>query len=352
MSLTPVPKRDAERDQVVVPVARAPYPDGPRETGTSAATHRTLERHWVVVSILAHLLVIGALVLGLLETPQPPPVPVLKITLVPLGPGSAGAGGGGGAPQSSAAPSEPAQPDIPPPAPEPVTPPQPPQPEVPRPTPPQPEIPPPAPEPIRPPPPQTPPTPQPPQPMATAVPPPVAVEIPPPKPRHIPPRRQAAPRRVTPPAQTAPVAPTSPAPAPAATPAPAAPGAAVSPGVPGPGKGTQGLGKGAFGNKAGPGDEYLDRLYKHLLRYKKYPPDALNAKQQGAVEIGFTIARDGTISDAHIEKGSGFPALDEATLTMVRRASPAPALPADFTGAEARVKFRIDYKLSLLDQMF
>src|SRR6185437_8258983 len=319
---TPVPRRNDERDQVVVPFARAPYPDGPRETGTSATTHRTLERHWIVVSILAHLLIIGALVLGLLETPQPPPVPVLKITLVPLGPGSEGAGGGGASTPSASAP-EPAKPEIPPPAPEPVTPP-----------------------------PQTPPTPHPPQPMATSVPPPVTVEIPPPKPRHISPRRQAAPRRETPPAQTAPVAPTPPASAPAATPAPAAPGAAASPGVRGPGKGTQGLGKGAFGNSAGPGDDYLDRLYKHLLRYKKYPPEALNAKQQGSVEIGFTIARDGTIGDAHIEKGSGFPSLDEATLTMVRHASPAPHLPDNFKGDAARVKFRIDYKLSLLDQMF
>ena len=347
MSLTPVPKRDDDRDQVVVPLARAPFPDGPRDTGTSAATRRTLERHWIGVSILTHLLMIGALVLGLLEARQSPPVLVLKITLVPLGPGSEGAGGGGGAAAGpSAAAPEPAKPDIPPPAPEPVTTPPPPQPEIPKPTPPQPEIPPPAPEPIRPPP-QTPPTPHPPQPMATAVPPPVAVEIPPPKPRHIPPRHQAAPRRETPPAQTAPVAPTPPASAPAA-----APGAAASPGVPGPGKGTQGLGKGAFGNSAGPGDDYLDRLYKHLLRYKKYPPEALNAKQQGSVEIGFTIARDGTIGDAHIEKGSGFPSLDEATLTMVRHASPAPHLPDNFKGDAARVKFRIDYKLSLLDQMF
>lgn len=345
MSLTPVPRRDAERDPVVVPLARAPIPDGPRQTGTSAIAARTLGRRWVVISILAHLLIIEAILLGLFEPPQPIPPPVLKITLVPRGPGGEGASGGGGA--SAATPAqaapEPSKPDIPPPAPEPVAPP--PQPEMPPPTPPQPEIPPPQPEPIRQPP-QTPPTPQPPQPMATAVPPPVIMEIPPTKPRHIPPRRQAARPH------EAPAQPSAPTLTPSPAPAPAAPGASAGPAAPGPGKGIEGAGKGAIGNTLGPGDDYLEKLYRHLLRYKKYPPEAVSTKQQGAVVIGFTLSRDGTIGDAHIEKGSGFPALDDATLAMVRRASPAPRLPDGYKSDTARVKFRIDYKLSLLDQMF
>ena len=85
-TLVPRPNPDDDRDNVVVPLARAPHPDGPRDTSTSAINRRTLDRHWIVVSILAHLVVVGALLLGLFETSQPIPPPVLRITLVPQGP--------------------------------------------------------------------------------------------------------------------------------------------------------------------------------------------------------------------------------------------------------------------------
>jgi hypothetical protein len=37
---------------------------------------------------------------------------------------------------------------------------------------------------------------------------------------------------------------------------------------------------------------------------------------------------------------------------VVQRASPAPALPNSFKGGSARITFPIDYKLSLIAQMF
>jgi protein TonB len=182
---------------------------------------------------------------------------------------------------------------------------------------------------------------------------------PPPKPHHIPPRARPVPPRETPreivrtrPAPAAPV----PTPVPTATQAATAtanPGTGGGPGAKaGPGRGEEGAGKGAIGTDAGPGDEYLERLYRHLLRYKKYPPEAISRKLQGNVVIGFTIARDGTVSDARIEKSSGSPSLDQATLALVQRASPVPSLPDSFNGSVARVKFPIDYKLSLIDELF
>jgi protein TonB len=132
----------------------------------------------------------------------------------------------------------------------------------------------------------------------------------------------------------------------------AAPGAGNAGVKPGPGKGVEGAGKGVVGPGAGPGNDYLERLYRHLLRYKKYPPEALSAKQQGSVVVGFTIARDGAVSDARIEKSSGSRLLDAATLALLRRAAPVPPLPDSFKGGAARVKFPIDYKLSLIDQIF
>ena len=75
-------------------------------------------------------------------------------------------------------------------------------------------------------------------------------------------------------------------------------------------------------------------------------------KQEGSVIIAFTIARDGTIENAHIERGSGFPLLDEATLAMLKKASPVPPLPESYHGREARAALPINYKLGLLDSMF
>jgi periplasmic protein TonB len=386
-TLVPLSNPENDRDHVVVPLARAPVPDGPLQIEHSALTRRILERHWIAVSISAHLLIIGALVLGLLWARQPAPPAVLKITLIPQGPGSAGAVGGENGrgdtqtqqakqPENPAPRPEPvtsapvspekplpllAKPDIvkpvqpqnPMPRPKPVSPvPSPPEkpppllakPEIVQPTPP--EIAPPAPAPVT-----TPP------PVETAAPPQLVMEIPEPKPRLAPPRRRAQPHHET---QSPPVEMPLPQPAPPREakieqPAPAQtatlPAAAAGIGA-GPGKGLEGAGKGAVGSTAGPGDDYLERLYRHLLRYKKYPPEAISAKQQGSAVVGFVIARDGTISEARIEKSSGSPILDQATLTMVQRASPAPALPDSFKASEARVKFPIDYKLSLIDQMF
>jgi periplasmic protein TonB len=339
-----IPEND--RDRVVVPLARAPVPDGPLQIEHSALTGRILERHWIAASILAHLLIIVAMILGLLEARQPAPPAVLKITLIPEGPGSAGAAGGknGGGDADTQRTKQPENPTSKPEpvAPAPLPPEKPPpllaKPDVVEPM--QPVTVPPAPAPIT-----TPP------PVKTTAPAQLVMEIPLPKPRHAPPRRRAQTHRETQSSVKAPV----PAPLKEAKTEPAqtatVPAAAAGIGA-GPGKGLTGPGKGAIGNTAGPGDDYLERLYRHLLRYKKYPPEAISAKQQGSAVVGFVIARDGTISDARIEKSSGSSILDQATLTMVQRASPAPVLPDSFKPSEARVRFPIDYKLSLIDQMF
>jgi periplasmic protein TonB len=344
-TLVPRSNPENDRDHVVVPLAPAPVPEKPLQIEHSELTSRTVERHWIAVSIMAHLLIIGALILGLLEGRQQVPPAVLKITLIPRGPGSAGAAGGknGGGhaetqqsnqPENAAPPPEPATPaQLPPEKPPPLSV----KPDVAQPT--QPQI--------------APPAPAPSPPVETTVPPQLAMEIPVPKPRPPPSRRRAQAHRQTSPVVETPMAPPTEARTEQSAQANTAtlPAAAAGVGA-GPGKGVEGAGKGAIGSTAGPGDDYLERLYRHLLRYKKYPPEAISAKQQGSAVVGFVIARNGTISDARIEKSSGSPILDQATLTMVQRASPAPALPDSFKASEARVKFPIDYKLSLIDQMF
>ncbi|MGH6988782.1 MAG: energy transducer TonB [Stellaceae bacterium] len=339
----PRPIRTEHQGQIVVPIARAPIPERPPDTTPSAATRRTLDRRWLGFSALCHGLILAVLLFGLPTAAPLPPVHVLKITLVPRGPGGQGvAGGNGGSEQSATV----AKPETPPTASRSPSPP------------------------VKSSPPLAPASPpvmaaaSPAPPHAKPMPPvrPVALlPPPPPKPKRIPPRHRVAHR--APPHRPMPHPSADALPSPPATMtaslSPSAPAAAPSPGAgqgpgghSGEGIGTAGAGHGAIGTGVGPGDNYLERLYRHLLHYKKYPAAAMRRKEQGKVVIGFTIARDGRVSDVHIEESSGHPDIDRATLDLVRRAAPMPPLPPSFKGNEARVKFPIDYRLSLFQQMF
>ena len=131
------------------------------------------------------------------------------------------------------------------------------------------------------------------------------------------------------------------------------PGAGGGPGDRvGQGIGNEGAGKGAIGGGAGPGDDYLDRLRRWLNKFKHYPKDAEDKKQEGKLVVSFTILRDGTVRDAQIEHGSGVPALDEAALQMLRDASPVPPLPETYRPDQAAIALPVDYSLGLLHRMF
>ena len=123
-------------------------------------------------------------------------------------------------------------------------------------------------------------------------------------------------------------------------------------GATGVGTGAAGAGRGAFGNGKGPGDDYLDRLRRHLAKYKRYPPEAVKQKQQGAVMVHFVLARDGTVLEASIARSSGFPLLDQAALDTLRRASPVPPLPPSFDGDKGALTTRLEFRIGLFDRLF
>ena len=123
----------------------------------------------------------------------------------------------------------------------------------------------------------------------------------------------------------------------------------------GSGQGTAGAGRGwvGDGDLQGPGDEYLERLRRWLAKFKHYPPDAIKRKEEGKALVSFTIHRDGrTLSDPVLERSSGYPALDEATMRMLRAASPVPPLPAAYRLDQARLTIPIGYSISFLDRIF
>ncbi len=65
----------------------------------------------------------------------------------------------------------------------------------------------------------------------------------------------------------------------------------------------------------------------HLERYRIYPPRAKAARQQGTVQVRFTLNRKGEALALTIVKGSGSFGLDQAALDTVRRAQPLPPVP-------------------------
>jgi periplasmic protein TonB len=305
-----------------------PLTAGTREVDVPSVVSQWPRRRW---SLAASFAFHGALVLGLfllaLWPQKLPEEKVLTVTLVTEGPGAAGAsggeqGGGGAAKSSAPQPTPPAEAAAPAPPPEPT----------------------PAP---------TPPTPSPPPKVAEAP----APEPPPPPPRKPPPPRRLA-RAPTP--TPAPTPPPLPAPqqlatAPATQPTPGAPGTGSGPGgTAGLGSGAEGAGHGAVGEGPieGPGDDYLDRLRRWLNKYKRYPDQAKKDKEQGHLVVAFTILRDGTVLDPHIEHSSGFPLLDQAALAMLHDASPVPPLPERYRAARLAIVLPVDFSIGLLDRVF
>lgn len=195
----------------------------------------------------------------------------------------------------------------------------------------------------------------------------VQLDTAPPKPR----QHQAIPQQRIVKPTAAPARKPAPKPAPAViatplpAPAPSAPPTTVAQaGAPAAlGAGTQGVGStgnGNFGVSQGPGgpgygtgspDDYLDRVRRHLERYKHYPDDALKKKQEGTVMVAFTLAHDGTVTGAWITKSSGNPLLDQAALAMLHDGSPVPPVPERYWGRAGPITMPVNFTIGLFDRI-
>lgn len=72
---------------------------------------------------------------------------------------------------------------------------------------------------------------------------------------------------------------------------------------------------------------YAGRVVAHLNRHKQFPRTAMQRRVNGTVMVRFSLARDGRVTSARLQRGSGHRVLDEAALAMVRRADPFPPIP-------------------------
>lgn len=81
------------------------------------------------------------------------------------------------------------------------------------------------------------------------------------------------------------------------------------------------------GASGGSPAKWQARLMAHLERRKRYPAGARSRREEGTALVRFSIDANGNVLSARLARSSGSADLDEATLALVRRASPVPTPP-------------------------
>ena len=96
--------------------------------------------------------------------------------------------------------------------------------------------------------------------------------------------------------------------------------------------------------KASPAN-WQSRVLSWLNRHKRYPASARSRKQEGMVQVAFTVDKGGRVTSSRVARSSGIPALDQAALDMVRRASPVPAPPPEIATSSMKLAVPVDFAL-------
>jgi protein TonB len=90
---------------------------------------------------------------------------------------------------------------------------------------------------------------------------------------------------------------------------------------------------------------YEALLFAWMERHKQYPLLAQRRGLEGSGVLRVRIDRSGRVLERQIVRSTGTPALDDAALDMVRRASPFPAVPAEYAGTTFEFVAPVEYRL-------
>lgn len=100
------------------------------------------------------------------------------------------------------------------------------------------------------------------------------------------------------------------------------------------------------GGQSGVDQSYLAKLLAQLAQHKRYPLSSRRKAEEGVAILDFQISRTGRVLVSHIQKSSGFNALDKAVLVMLKRAQPFPPVPPDIKGEQIRFTLPIAFRLN------
>jgi protein TonB len=110
--------------------------------------------------------------------------------------------------------------------------------------------------------------------------------------------------------------------------------------------GLAGKGGAGAGAPMGCASCYLDLVRRYLLQFWVYPREAADRHVQGVVDIHFISDRAGNVISVEVSKSSGHQLLDDAALSLIRRAGKIPPIPADLPVALLNTTVPIGYNLT------
>jgi len=91
---------------------------------------------------------------------------------------------------------------------------------------------------------------------------------------------------------------------------------------------------------------YFSLLAATLAKHKRYPISSRRKGEEGIVKLFFVVDRSGKVLEFGISESSGHTRLDEAVLSMIKKASPLPAFPADMLQPQLEVNVPIAFQLN------
>lgn len=99
------------------------------------------------------------------------------------------------------------------------------------------------------------------------------------------------------------------------------------------------------GGAPGTQSDYYRLVLAWLEKHKRYPRRSKLRNEQGVVMLRFIVSRDGSVSTSRITQSSGHKRLDKEAMSMIKRAQPLPAMPADMREASLNLVIPVKFEL-------
>lgn len=68
-------------------------------------------------------------------------------------------------------------------------------------------------------------------------------------------------------------------------------------------------------------DDHLSTIRDILVKYRKYPSQALRLKQEGAVKVTFRLKQNGEVEDVRVVGSSGYEILDDDAMALIQKSA-------------------------------